>query len=256
MRRKDWHAAEPDSTIVDMDTLRPHAPIRTDSRKCGYLEGDSDCLDYRWLQGYGPRAYCDLMLQGWRRFGQTAFRPRCPGCNATRSLRVDVRRFEPNRSQRRTFRANQDDVRLRIGVPQVDAERLVLYQSYHDRQTEAKGWPIHDEDEDAYSWWFLENPFPTQEWRYVIDGRLVGIGYVDELPAGLSAIYFFYDPELRKRGLGTWNILNLIERARTLGLPHVYLGYYVPDHHSLHYKALFQPNEVLETDGKWHPFRP
>ncbi len=73
----------------------------------------------------------------------------------------------------------------------------------------------------------MSNPFPTQEWCYFLDDVLVGVGYVDELSGGLSAIYLARDPEYRDRSLGTWNVLCLLDRASALGLPYVYLGYHV-----------------------------
>ena len=74
---------------------------------------------------------------------------------------------------------------------------------------------------------------------------------MDELAGGLSAIYFVRDPSCHDRSLGTWNVLNLIDRARALGLPHVYLGYHVDGCPSLRYKASFRPNEILHRDGIW-----
>jgi arginine-tRNA-protein transferase len=101
---------------------------------------------------------------------------------------------------------------------------------------------------------FVANPFATEEWRYWIDGRLVAVGYVDVLSDGLSAIYFFYDPDERRRSLGTFNVLSIIESARRRGLRWAYLGYYVRGCRSLEYKGLFRPNEVLGSDGAWAPF--
>ena len=101
----------------------------------------------------------------------------------------------------------------------------------------------------------MDNPFPTQEWCYFLDGRLVGVGYVDDLPQGLSAIYFFYDPAHRNRSLGTWNVLNVIDVAAARGIPHVYLGYYVAGCQSMAYKTRFVPNQILGEDGRWHDFR-
>ena len=44
---------------------------------------------------------------------------------------------------------------------------------------------------------FVENPFPTEEWCYYDGARLIAVGYVDQLAEGLSAIYFYYDPDER-----------------------------------------------------------
>lgn len=82
----------------------------------------------------------------------------------------------------------------------------------------------------------------------------MGVGYVDRLPVGLSAIYFVYEPELRGRSLGVWNVLQILANARKENLPYVYLGYFVEGCPSLEYKAGYRPNQVLAR-GQWQDFR-
>src|SRR5262249_13008163 len=119
-----------------------------------------------------------------------------------------------------------------------------------------KGWPTHPpKDAHDYADSFVDNPFPTQEWCYYLDRQLVGVGYVDDLPGGLSAIYFFYDPDYQDQSLGTWNVLNVIDQAAQRRLPPVYLGYYLADCPSMSYKARFVPNQLLGEDGRWRDFR-
>jgi arginine-tRNA-protein transferase len=205
--------------------------------------------------GVTPAEYMQRMREGWRRFGHMLFRPRCPACSACQSLRVVVDRFRPNRSQRRARKANEGVVQLRVGEPRVNRAKLLLYDRYHRFQSDQKGWPQHPaKDPDSYTDSFVFNPFPVEEWCYYVGKKLVGVGYVDALPAGLSAIYFYYDPDERERSPGTWNVLRIIEEAAARGLPHVYLGYYVAGCPSLEYKSRFAPNEVLGPDGQWRPF--
>ncbi len=80
--------------------------------------------------------------------------------------------------------------------------------------------------------------------------RLLSACLTDKLGDGLSAVYSFFAPGLEKRSLGTHAVLWLIERARALGLPYVYLGYWVSDSRKMAYKARFRPSEIL-VNGMW-----
>ncbi len=228
----------------------------TPPRLCSYLPGEVSSLQYRVVGSLSAAEYFERMKRGWRRFGHSLFRPRCPACTACRSLRVPVATFRPDRSQRRAWRANAD-VRLTIGPPGVTQEKLDLYDRFHAAQSERVGWPLHEpKDAGEYVASYVENPFPTEEWCYWLNGELVGVGYVDALPGGLSAIYLYYSPAHYRRSLGTFNVLNVIAEAERRRLPHVYLGYHVAGCRSLAYKANFAPNEILTPAGAWVPFRP
>lgn len=224
--------------------------------RCGYLPDRQWQMEYDIVGEMSAAEYMERLAQGWRRFGATLFRPKCVGCHACQSLRVLVDRFRPNRSARRVRKTNESLIHLQVGKPSVTRAKLDLYDRYHAYQAEAKGWPIHEvKDAASYAHAFVDNPFPTQEWCYFMERQLVGVGYVDDLPGGFSAIYFFYDPEIRQYSLGTWNILCQLEQAALRGLPHLYLGYYVAGCRSMQYKARFVPCQVLGIDGQWHDFR-
>jgi arginine-tRNA-protein transferase len=223
---------------------------------CGYLPEQTWRLEYEHVAAITPAEYLARMNLGWRRFGSMLFRPRCRSCGACQSLRVVVDRFRPDRSQRRVRKANQGELKLRIDSPSVTRAKLDLYDRYHAYQAEAKGWPSRPaKDAREYAGAFIENPFPTQEWCYYRGSRLVGVGYVDDLPGALSAIYFFYDPDERGRSLGTWNVLRALEQAALRKIPYLYLGYYIADCPSMTYKCRFAPNQLLGSDGHWHDFR-
>ncbi len=235
--------------------MRLLPPILDDPSRCSYLPGRDARLEYQFAIEIDAAEYSDRMLRGWRHFGRALFRPRCRGCDACQSIRIDVARFRPDRSQRRAWKANHGDLRVEVADPAAGPEQLDLYRRYHEHQAEAKQWPARrDEGADHYFEAFVDNPFPVQEWRYRLGDALVGVGYVDPLPVGPSAITFIHDPAHRDRSLGTFNVLALVDHARALGQAHVYLGYYVADCPSLAYKARFGPNQVLGPDGEWRDF--
>src|SRR5579859_3429043 len=225
-------------------------------RDCSYLPGETWRLEYEMVAEMTADEYRTRMDENWRRFGHTLFRPRCPECSACRTIRVLVDQFRPNRSQRRCRTLNEGAIRLRIGKPVVTTAKLDLYDRYHAFQSRVKNWPDHaPKDARDYFDSYVNNPFPVQEWCYYLGGKMIGVGYVDDLPGALSAIYFFYDPDERSRSLGTWNVLSVIEVAAARGLPYVYLGYFVPGCQSLEYKANFVPNQLRQPDGAWRGFR-
>jgi arginine-tRNA-protein transferase len=80
-------------------------------------------------------------------------------------------------------------------------------------------------------------------------GPLLAVALTDVLSDGLSMVYSFYDPDHRARSLGTHMILDHIARARELGLPYVYLGYWVKGSRKMDYKGRFLPQQRLSPDG-------
>ena len=62
-------------------------------------------------------------------------------------------------------------------------------------------------------------------------------------------VYSFYDTELTSRSLGTYMILDHVEHTRRLGLPYLYLGYWIEGSRKMSYKARFGPQERLGPDG-------
>ncbi|MEO8359673.1 MAG: arginyltransferase, partial [Vicinamibacteria bacterium] len=87
------------------------------------------------------------------------------------------------------------------------------------------------------------------------DGKLLAVSVVDREPKSLSAVYCYFDPEESlRRSLGIFNILTLVDHARTLGLDYVYLGYWLGDSRKMKYKAAFQPSEVWNPIVGFLPF--
>jgi leucyl-tRNA---protein transferase len=80
-------------------------------------------------------------------------------------------------------------------------------------------------------------------------GDLIAVSLTDEMSDGLSMVYSFYEPEQQDRSLGTFMILDHIRRAKAMGLPYLYLGYWVEGSKKMAYKARFRPQERLLAHG-------
>ena len=196
-----------------------------------------------------PGMYGALLDQGFRRSGDYAYRPMCANCRACHSARIVVAAFEPDRAQRRCEKRNAD---LGLSVRrELTEEHYALYRRYLSARHPAGG--MDPDDVEAFRE-FLGCAWGSTEFWEFRDGanQLLALSVVDRVPRGLSAVYTFFDPEQPARGLGTYAVLAQVRRARAEGLPHVYLGYWVPGSSKMDYKKRFHPLEVLQPNG-WRP---
>ncbi|MCP4661876.1 MAG: arginyltransferase [bacterium] len=213
---------------------------------CSYLPDRRSMMCYRLIDGCSPRSYQRMLERGWRRFGTLFFRPGCKECQECRSLRVDVESFRPNRSMRRVWQKNQD-LEAILQRPSLSEHHLALYERYHTDMARRKGWKERPIDPLDYFLTFVQGHYEFgYELLLVSAGRLVCVALLDILPRALSAVYCYYEPELRSRSLGVFSVLREIELARSRGLPHCYLGYWVEGNQSMRYKANYRPHQILK----------
>jgi arginine-tRNA-protein transferase len=83
----------------------------------------------------------------------------------------------------------------------------------------------------------------------IADNSLVAAVLCDRLSDGISLVYSFFEPDHFARSLGTYIVLEQIEFARRMGLPFVYLGYWISGSRKMDYKTKFMPQEHLTQQG-------
>jgi arginine-tRNA-protein transferase len=227
---------------------------------CAYLPDKQVRMHYRHIETASPQFSSAVIQRGWRRFGKYFFYPICHGCNACKNIRIDVEAFKPSRSQRRAIKRNRD-TRIAIQRPTNTPDHVDLYNKYHAWKANKDNWKGTAINHREYHENFADGAHEFgKEALYIHDNKLVGVDLFDIVEDGISAVYFYYDPDYQHLSLGTFSLLYQIDLAKRLGLKYIYLGYWVDSCKAFAYKENFQPEEILDgfplldEEPDWQPW--
>jgi len=224
---------------------------------CPYLPGRQERKVFTHLVGEKAAELNDLLTHGgFRRSQSIAYRPACDLCRACVSVRVIADEFEPSRNLRRVMARNADLVcEMRNAVP--TSEQYSVFRSYLDSRHHDGG--MADMTVLDYAMMVEDSHVSTRiiEYRRRTPdtgitgkgGELIAAALTDVLSDGLSMVYSFFETGERDRSLGTYMILDHLALARKMGLPYVYLGYWIEGSNKMDYKGRFLPQQRLAPNG-------
>jgi len=233
----------------------------TAAQPCPYLPGRWERKLFTHITHDKPIRLIDNLLRGgFRRSQNIAYMPYCDGCRECTSVRVKVDDFKPGKNMRRVLEANRDLTATSIETAP-SPEQYALFRSYIDARHSDGG--MADMSVFDYATMIEETVIDTfmVEYRLKPDnpldvnpgtGCLKAVSFCDRLSDGISMVYSYFDPDENTRSLGTYMILEHIERTRRLGLPYLYLGYWINGSRKMNYKKRFKPQEHLTPNGWQH----
>ncbi|WP_354071255.1 arginyltransferase [Caulobacter sp. 1776] len=239
--------------------MTQHFPTRqlrfflTAPTPCPYLPGREERKVFAHLPlSDGPTVNDSLTQVGFRRSQNIAYRPACETCRACQSARAPAADYVLSRSERKVLNRN-DDLKRHLVEAEATLEQFELLRRYllarhADGGMAEMTWPdyVAMVEDTAVRTHLIEYRTKSQDRG---PGDLIACVLVDVLADGLSLVYSFYNPDLIKRSLGSFIILDHIVQAQQSNQPYVYLGYWVPGSEKMAYKARFSPLEILKPGG-------
>ena len=233
----------------------PFLPLyATAPHPCSYLSGRRARSQVIALhEPVSTALHAQLLNHGFRRSGQFIYRPWCHDCRACVPVRVAVARFVPSRTQRRIVARNAH-LDWREVSRQPGDEQYALFLRYQRARHPDGGM---DQDSPAQYAQFIRDTCTDSRLfeARAQDGTLRLACLMDVADSGLSAVYTFFDPDRAQDSLGTWAILRQIALCQQLGLPYLYLGYWIANCPKMAYKNRFSALQYFYAH-RWHDTPP
>ena len=224
----------------------------TAEHPCSYLPQQSERLIFTLPdQLLSPDNYHQLMSANFRRTGEQLYRPYCQACQACQSVRIDVRTFHANRSQRKLQKqALARDWHWRVLPATAATDYFPLFAQYI--RNKHAGSVMDPADPDSLAAMLHCQWLDVQVLEQYLADQLVAVLILDPLPDGLSAVYSFYQTDTGL-ALGKLAIIAAINWITQQQLRYLYLGFYIADCQKMAYKADFGPQQRL-IGGYWQSF--
>lgn len=219
----------------------------TQSFPCNYLPDEQERLlvavDERL---HNTAQYSWLMANGFRRSSDQIYRPNCENCNACKSVRVFCPQFTPSKSQKRLLKKNKAYILKSSSTPK--DIYYELYENYINTiHHDGSMFPANTQQYESFTKSTVTEQIFIETWD---EDKLISVAVTDILIDALSAVYTFYHPDYRARGLGVFSILNQIKLCQNYNKRFLYLGYQIDSCKKMNYKNKYFPYQEL-INNKW-----
>ena len=220
----------------------------THPHKCSYLEEkQAQTLFIDPDIEINPQVYEQLTELGFRRSGNHIYRPHCEECKACIPSRVPVDLFNRKRSHQKIWNRNQDLQVIEVSDINTDHHYQLFEKYICERHRDGDMYPPNREQ---YQSFLCTGVGLSRYFCFYSGEQLIAVAVTDFMENAFSAIYTFFDPFHQQRSLGVYCILWQIEKARSLGLNYLYLGYWIKDCRKMSYKTDYRPLQLF-INRKW-----
>lgn len=218
----------------------------TNCHPCSYLNDRQE----RVAVALDPAMHCGssyevLLANGFRRSGDTIYKPHCDHCQACQALRITVPDFIPSKNQKRLLKKASGYIwQLKDSL---DDNWFDLYSRYiNQRHKDGSMFPPQKTEFAQFS----QCSWLNTQYLHVYDqNQLIAVAVTDILSNSVSAFYTFFDPDYTL-SLGTLAVLFQVQHCQNQGKQWLYLGYQIDECPAMNYKVRFQPHQRL-VNQRW-----
>ncbi len=216
---------------------------------CSYIKGKLERRIYVNLsnQNKYKKIISDFTKRGFRRNHNHMYIPSCINCNACISTRINIKKFSLSKSNKRNLKINND--LFFTSFKNYSNNRFLLFKQYC-RARHSSG-HMQNMSENEFINFFHKSINETKIYDLVDKhNNLYASILLDELEDGYSAVYSFFNPVKKKRGLGKNLILQSINELKKINKKYLYLGFWIKESKTMSYKSSFNQIEYFQN-GNW-----